>query len=427
MVATFRFVITDASSSVLLAENGPGWALPRTTGTEPEIVIDVAPALRDLVGADVVVLRDLRVGSMPPADDSVVYVTEAIRDPSAARGRWWSRADGFDVVDARDRSTLEMWCEQDEPVSLRPWQREGWFANAVSWIEKMLPSVSEVRQFATWGNSSVLRVRTRHERAWFKATIPYFASEPVVTAMLGELLPGRVPDVLGLDAARGWVLLEDLGDEPVDTLPVGERLGGLLAVGELHRASIGLIDALLDGGCLDRRPQVLSEQIGALAADRTIALPEGLADRLEAAAPRLQELCAQMASSPIPPTLVHGDLHGGNIMRTAGRYVAFDWSDACVADPFVDVLMFLTRLPDGSNLRTMFRGRYLEAWPGVTPVEAEAYAELAEPLAAMHHAVTYRGLRDAFGDDWWLFQGALPRWLEHALACRIVGGSSLRS
>ena len=45
-----------------------------------------------------------------------------------------------------------------------------------------------------------------------------------------------------------------------------------------------------------------------------------------------------------------------------------------------------------------------------------AYAELAEPLAAMHHAVTYRGIYDAFGaDDWWLFEVRCP------------GGSSTRS
>jgi hypothetical protein len=41
-----------------------------------------------------------------------------------------------------------------------------------------------------------------------------------------------------------------------------------------------------------------------------------------AAVPRLQELCTELASSPIPSTLVHDDLHAGNVMRTAvGRFV----------------------------------------------------------------------------------------------------------
>jgi aminoglycoside phosphotransferase (APT) family kinase protein len=179
----------------------------------------------------------------------------------------------------------------------------------------------------------------------------------------------------------------------------------------------------LDGGCLDRRPAVLSTQIAALAADPTVPLPGDLGDRFLAAVPRLEELSTELVASAIPPTLVHGDLHAGNVMRINGRFVVFDWSDACVADPFVDVLMFLTRLPDDPGLRTTFRERYLDAWPGVTRSAADAYVELAEPLAAMHHAVSYRGIYDAFDPgDRWLFAGALPRWIEHALACPIVAG-----
>jgi aminoglycoside phosphotransferase (APT) family kinase protein len=110
-------------------------------------------------------------------------------------------------------------------------------------------------------------------------------------------------------------------------------------------------------------------------------------------------------------------------MRIDGRFVVFDWSDACVADPLVDVLMFVSRLPDDPMLRTTFRDRYLDAWPGVTRSAADAYVVLAEPLAAMHHAVSYRGIYDAFGPgDRWLFAGALPRWIEHALAYPIVAG-----
>lgn len=41
-------------------------------------------------------------------------------------------------------------------------------------------------------------------------------------------------------------------------------------------------------------------------------------------------------------------------MRTDGRFVTFDWTDACIVDPFVDVLMFLTRLPDEWELKAAF-------------------------------------------------------------------------
>lgn len=425
MAYAFSFLIPDAGSSILLVEDGSGWALPRAMSDEPEIVVRVAPALRDLVGEDVVVLREVRFGPIPPPEDSVVYLTEPVRDPHAARG-WWCTQDDLPSLalgDPRDRSALEAWFRGEPPASLQPWQRDGWFATALDWLDDVLPGVSEVRQYATWCNSSVLRVTSPGGRSWFKAVPTYWAHEPAVMVKLADLLPGRTPKVLAVDAERGWMLLEDLGDEAADALPVQERAGVLNAIGELHRASMPLIEELLDGGCPDRRPAVLSDQIASLADDAIVPLPGDLGMRLRAAVPRLQELCVELASGAIPPTLVHGDLHAGNVMRIGDRFVVFDWSDACIADPFVDVLMFLTRLPDDPGLRASFRERYLDAWPGVTHSEAAAYAELAEPLAAMHHAITYRGIYDAFGPyEWWIFEGALPRWIEHALACRVLAG-----
>ena len=105
-----------------------------------EIIVGAAPALRDLVGGDVVVLRDVRFGPMPPPDDAIVYLTEPVRDPRAARGRWWAEADlrDLDLADPRDRSALEAGSGEDAPASLQPWQREGWFTTAVAWIDEVL-------------------------------------------------------------------------------------------------------------------------------------------------------------------------------------------------------------------------------------------------------------------------------------------------
>ena len=116
LAATYRrtvtyilsFVIPDASSSVLLTDDGAGWSLPRVSSDEPEIVVSAAPALRELVGQDVVVLRDVRFGSMPPPEESVVYLTETVIDPDLAQGRWCSEADlgKLHLNDPSDRSAL---------------------------------------------------------------------------------------------------------------------------------------------------------------------------------------------------------------------------------------------------------------------------------------------------------------------------------
>ena len=418
MTYTHRFVIPDVSGSILLVQDGAGWALPRVPSDEPEIVVNAAPALRDVAGEDIFVLREVRFGPMPLPNDQVVYVTEAVSGRSGSGRRFDEAALANMEIDPLDRSALRSWFRGDGPASPQPWQRPGWFASCLTWIEAMVPDVQEVRQVATWCNSCILRVQSPTARSYFKASPPYFVSEPVVTALLATRFPRRVPQVLALDAGRGWMLLEDLGDEPADAIPVEDRMGALIAIAELHFASVPHIDALLQGGCLDRRPAVLSDQIAALAADPTVPLPADLDARFQLAVPRLQALCAEVAASPVPATLVHGDLHAGNIMRTDGRFVTFDWTDACIADPFVDVLMFLSRLPDESELGAAFLDRYLGVWSDVVRrQELVAWTEIAEPVAAMHHAVTYRGIYDAFGDyEWWLFEGALPRWIERALA-----------
>ena len=417
MTYTHRFVIPDASGAILLVERAEGWALPSASSEEPEIVIDVAPALLDLVGEEVFVLREIRFRPMPPPDDEIVYLTEAVARPAGSARTFDETASASLEIDAFDRSALRSWFRDDPPTSLQPWQRPGWLASVLPWIESNIADVTEVRQFATWCNSCILRVESAAGRSFFKASPAYFVSEPIVTELLAEHFPGRVPDVLARDAERGWMVLEDLGDEPADLLPVGERIGALTAIAELHAASVPDTDALLEGGCLDRRPAVLAEQIAALADDPTLLLPDDLGDRFQRAVPLLQELCAEVAASPVPATLVHGDLHAGNIMRTDGRFVTFDWTDACVADPFVDVLMFLSRLPDDPGIRASFLDAYLDVWSDAVPrSELVTWTKLAEPVAAMHHAVTYRGIYDAFGDyEWWLFEGSFPRWIEHAL------------
>ena len=109
MPYTLRFVIPDASSRVLLVPDGSGWALPRVPSDEPEIVVDVAPAFHDLAGQDVFVLRDVRFGPMPPPDDAIVYLTETVREPRPAQGRWCAREELADLpfAEPHDRAALQ--------------------------------------------------------------------------------------------------------------------------------------------------------------------------------------------------------------------------------------------------------------------------------------------------------------------------------
>ena len=232
MVFTLRLVIPEGSSSVLFVEDGSGWALPRVMSDEAEMLIDVGPTVREVTGLEVVVLRELRVGPVPPPDDEIVYLTERVRDPSVARGRWCSEEDvsSLDFADAYDRAAVQAWFDEERsgpPSSGQPWQSEGWYSTAVAWTEETMPNVEGVAQFATWCNSCILRVETAGSRYYFKASPAYFAQEPIVTAMLGELFPRRTPRTLAVEPERRWMVLEDLGDVAVSTLPLDDRARAL--------------------------------------------------------------------------------------------------------------------------------------------------------------------------------------------------------
>ena len=140
------------------------------------------------------------------------------------------------------------------------------------------------------------------------------------------------------------------------------------------------VDRLLAAGCLDRRLAWLSAQA------------EGwLPARLAAAAPRLAAMCGELAAFAVPATLLHGDLHLSNVAKGPAGYLFFDWTDACVAHPFLDMISIFHE-EDGA-LRDRLRDAYLAEWTRFEPPDRLRRAwELAEPLGALHHAVSDRSI-----------------------------------
>ncbi|MDJ0708661.1 MAG: phosphotransferase [Leptolyngbyaceae cyanobacterium MO_188.B28] len=90
-----------------------------------------------------------------------------------------------------------------------------------------------------------------------------------------------------------------------------------------------------------------------------------------------------------PLTLVHGDLHFNNIASRGDNYIFFDWTDACIAPPFFDMmtLFFVDNPKDDSVVE--LRHTYLSEWLLYASMEALLQAwEIARPLCALHYAVT---------------------------------------
>ena len=430
MTITFHLVIPDISGlHVLLVEEGSGLALPRVTSTERWGVVRAIPSsVRERFGLEVEVLRGIIVPtedrSEQEADDEFRF-TENVGEVPGRLGGWTSEGALIDRVmaDERDRDAALRWFAERRsggPQRLEPWQCAGWFAEADAWVRSALPGVVTVEQYASWSGSAILRVETDSDRCYLKAAPRYFRHEGAITAALAEHFPDAVPRPIALDVERGWMLLPDFGDTLVDSAGLDHWEGALHRLASLHRASAPMIDDLLRDGCGDRRPTVLLTQIEALAAGRLGAIPDGYATRVRDAIPRFDELRAELEAAPIPDTLVHGDLHPANIAIEGGRYVIFDWTDACITHPFVDLQtyfhMFGPPTTDAAVRERLLHG-YLEAWDGVMPrQDAVDLFHRTTPLTTMHHAITYQAILSHLDPtERWQWVSHLPWWIDKAL------------
>jgi aminoglycoside phosphotransferase (APT) family kinase protein len=177
-------------------------------------------------------------------------------------------------------------------------------------------------------------------------------------------------------------------------------------------------DDLLASGLFDRSPAWLAHAIRDLLADRDdlLGLEPNERERLAACLPELLERCELLAEGPLPVALVHGDLHLANVARGRDGYVFFDWTDACVAHPLMDLLLVI--FEEDEALREALRDVYLAAWiETASPDELLELWHLAQPLAALNQAISYLSIVDSVepgtGGE---LTPMLPWWLRKALA-----------
>jgi len=428
MATTFHLVIPDPSGRrVLLVDEGSGWALPRVRSTEPWGVVRAIPgSIRDRFGFEVEVLRAIVLAEDDARDgsDDEFRFTQAFGEvPDDLDGWTTEEALAGRAIDERDRDAVLRWFAErrgEGPARLEAWQRRGWLAEASAWVRESLPDVLTIEQYSCWNGSALLRIEAEAGRSYLKAAPGYFRSEGATTASLAERFPDSVPRPMALDVERGWMVLGDFGDRLVRSEVLEHWEGALDAMASIHRASAAITEDLLRAGLVDRRPHVLIPQIEALAAGDLGPVPEEPAARLRDALPRFDELRARLEAAPIPDTLVHGDLHTGNIAIDGDRYVIFDWTDACIAHPFVDLQTYLHMAGPPSTdaaVRERLLHRYLEGWDDLmSPQEAAGLFHRTTPLTTMHHAISYQQiLGNLDPTERWQWESHLPWWIDKAL------------
>lgn len=411
---------------ILLLPGQHGWRLPSFHKEEPTYASEVSDAMQRQLGIDAIVLYCAsQLADREHAGQELIYVLE-MRHASCIlpAGAIWVGQDTLAQLELTlpEQRAVMATClhEVEEIPPLRPsWARRGWFAGAELWIQEQLARlnytiVAPIEQVKTWGISCVLRVSTTRGTIYFKA-IPtsfirkntplsssdatgrlplFFTHEPALIQFLAAWYPQNMPTVLAMERERCWMLLAASGTElyahPDQTAweKALEVYGHMQVAASQHIE----IDTLLAVGCLDRRLHIVETQIDPLLGDEEVLadLTRSEVEQLRAQGPQLKSMCHQLAHYAIPQTLVHGDLHAGNIAVQHDTSIYFDWTDGCVAHPFFDALTFLDNVNDPAEQRRL-RDIYLAQWTDYASIESlREVFPFSQLLATIHQAVSYQ-------------------------------------
>ena len=355
-------------------------------------VREILNAIRNETGADCVILRCLDDGD---AERGRPRVYTALADGGELRSgyRWGAPSD---ACLPEDVSLAE------PPDGPRPqaWQREpGWRRAVTRWISDNLPdSVRQagwtLSQIRSWAISTVFRIESDAARLYLKASPSYFGTEAALTERIARGFPDISPRVVAADAARGWLLMEDLGGDTLATAPsAAVWRDAMSALARVQLACARETAALREMGIERRAPAAALETLRGWIADSESAKLRVWRERFDASlrrlAPRLAELedmLRNLDALALPETLDHGDLDASNIFIQNGRPILMDWSDAAITNPLYTAAMIasISRNPDLADA-------FLSHWTQFAPLDdlRQAFAA-SKIIAAIDRAAHYR-------------------------------------
>ncbi|MBB4963646.1 phosphotransferase [Saccharothrix violaceirubra] len=286
---------------------------------------DVVAHLEAVLGVPVSVLRLERTTEARRSGDLVVYQVEA---------------------EAMPRVPLDRSVDHDFPDHpLRvPWARPGGPRSLVEWADRHVTRTGPAVQVKTWHLSCVYRLPTDRGPVWAKAFPGFVADEAAVIALVREVDPTLVPEVIASEPGR--VLLADVPGED----------------------------------CWNPTPEVIADVV-----PRLVAVQHALAGPARS---RVRGI--DVPDFGLPDTLLHGDFHPGN-WRSSG--VVLDWADAHWGNPALDVGRLLGFVDPASH--PLIERTWADAWlahrPDSDPHQAIRHGRHASHLLG---ALVYQDFLD---------------------------------
>jgi aminoglycoside/choline kinase family phosphotransferase len=233
------------------------------------------------------------------------------------------------------------------------WHDPVWQQQAHEWIRKEAEHNSiqikggiEQPHVCHW--STVMRVPSSEGILFFKAAAGETIHEIALTQKMAGWFPKYLPELIAVDAERGWMLMRDGGDQLRTSIrPTKDIQPWQPVIAKYAELQIGLaehIDEILALGIPDHRLTALPVLYSQLLTDTEIlrvdqekGLTSNEFQQLQSLKPRFEKICTNLSAYGLPESVNHGDFHDGNVLLKDGRITFFDWGDADVTHPFVSL------------------------------------------------------------------------------------------
>lgn len=345
--------------------------------------------IQSQLGIDVRVVRSLWLNTTNgKSDQRCALILEMLNTEShAPPGHFWIDSNCTKIfLNGREERVIveaffrEVQGGRDAGITKMHWQQFGWLAQMSKWAESQLLRVGlhkssefeEVRTslFGTVWKANVKKTDGKHPRNAYSSTESVFLKASILNKAEGSVLSEissftkNIPSVIGVNPNTNTFLMEGkrIDDQCEMDWP---RL--FHEIGRLHANSVAHIDGLVNSGLLQRFDCCWMRQNVKRLFQRCIEFLGKEKNTLEMMTfpLRLVEGCLQeLEALSLPLTLVHGDLHLGNIgQKTATGYMILDWSSAFVGVPLCD-LAVMTKLSDEAEFGDGedWQSDYMSAW-----------------------------------------------------------------
>lgn len=351
-----------------------------------------------LLGVPTVVLRLVRADAAEVGRGGrVVYHVQALGEPRSGVLDE-TPYDGWDAITA-PHPLRATWAEIDGPSQL------------VEWARGVLGPVDPV-QVKTWNLSCLIRF----PGAWAKATSRFCSIDADIIDHVHRYDATLAPTVLATSTEHRWSLLAHAPGidcwEP-DQATVENVVSRWVAVQAAMATEADELDAprLL--------PHDLAEEVARLLSVVTLTDDELLeAKRLLS---ELPAIIAELDSSGLPATLVHGDFHPGNWRSDGTSRMIVDWADTFVGHPATDIKRLHDFLPaeKRAHVTEVWSAAWQQQVPGCEPLRALAPMSVLGPLT---YALMYQRFLDNIEPDERIYHADDPGLCLRAALRGFVGG-----